>query len=291
MATLRVLRTSKATLTKTLFLDEAGTDATGNVVVTVTRLDGTAVESGNATGPDANHQYSYLFGGRDLLDELVVTWAATVSGDAVVLDQDRLQVVGGFLFSLTEGRSADPVLSNMTTYPTATLVEKRVRVETDAERICGQAFVPRFRRRVLDGTGHASLPTGDPWLRAVRAITVTPPGGVAAVWSAGQLANVIPGDDGTLTLVGGWWPYGRRNVIAEYEYGLDTPPVDVADVSKTHFKSLLLARRSPLPDRAERIAVTDLGTVLLAQPVVDKTGLPEVDAVYARHPPPIPGFG
>jgi hypothetical protein len=285
MTVLRVLRTAKATLTRTFFLDELGTDATGDVAVAVTRLDGTAVESGNAIGPTAAHSYSYTFGGLDVLDELVVTWSATVGGDAVILDQDRLQISGGFYFGLAEGRAVDPALTNTTTYPTADLIARRIETEDECERICGQAFVPRFRRAVLSGAGRPVLVLPDPWLRAVRAVTVN-----GSVYSAGQLAALGRTPLGILRNTSGW-PDGDSNIVVEYEHGRDHPPPEVVAGSKIRFKSLMLSGRSALPDRAERIATTELGLVMLASPSTDKVGIPEVDAKYGRYPSPRPGFG
>lgn len=292
MPALRVLRTSKATLSRTFYLDEQPTDATGPVTVTVTRLDGTVVDTATASGPVSN-VYSYTFPGRDVLDELVVSWAATVSGDAIVVDSDRLQVVGGFLFSLTAGRAVDSALADTTKFPSATLVEKRTEVEDECERICGQAMVPRFRRLQLNGTGTADLPVGDPWLRAVRAVSLSTRYGQPFIpLTSTQLSYIAPGEDGVARRTdGGIWLTGTRNVIIEVEHGRDMPPTEITRVAKIRFKSLLMQSRSPLPDRAERIAVTDMGTVLLAQPDTERTGLPEVDAVYSRYADPLPGFG
>src|SRR4051812_22212007 len=93
----RILRTAKATLTRSFYIDEAETAATGSVAVTVTRLDGTVVDSATAT-PDGQGGYAYNFPGRDVLDSLIVSWSGTVSGDAIVEDQDRIEIVGGFFF-------------------------------------------------------------------------------------------------------------------------------------------------------------------------------------------------
>jgi len=305
MSRIRVLRTAKASLTRTFFLDETPTGATGAVHVTITRLDGTAVENADAAGPDGSQLYSYTFGGRDVLDELVVTWTATVGGDAIVLDQDRLEIVGGFFFGLAEGRNVDKVaLGNTTNFPTSDLILKRIEVEDECERICEQAFVPRFAREVLDGTGRADLRLKWPWTRVVRSIQLAPVYGAPYVaFTDAQLAATAPGDDGVLRLDAGlywpttgflWgavWPYGRRNIIVEYEHGLDCPTPDIARGSKIRFKSMLLQSKSSVPDRAERIAVTEMGTVLLASPTENTTGISEVDAAYARAPSPRPGFG
>lgn len=290
MSLLRVLRTAKATLSRTFYLDEVATDATGTVAVSITRLDGTAVESGNATGPAAN-VYSYVFGGRDVLDELVLTWSATVSGDAIVLDQDRIQVAGGFYWSLSEGRASDPSLADTTKFPSAKIIAARVEVEDECESdaICGQAFVPRFARSTVDGTDGPAIVLPHPWLRAVRSVTVS---GVAL--TAPELAALGLSDTGVLRRDGGTlggsgvWPLGRRNIVVEYEHGRDYPPANIVRVSKIRLKSILMQPRSPVPDRGQGEQVVSFP---IHQPSVGGTGLPEVDAEYARYPSPVPGFG
>lgn len=301
---IRTLRTTKLTLARTFYLDEQPTGASGAVTVTITRLDGTAVQSGSATGPDANQQYTFVFNGSDTLDILLVSWAATVAGDALVIDSDQIEICGGYLFSLAEGRSVDTQLSSASKYPSTLLASKRIETEDECERICGQAFVPRFSREILDGRGQSFLRLRWPWIRNVRAISIrnTPAGAYIAL-TAGQLANVVGGDDGVLRddagvswpTTGFFWgtvfPMGRRNIIVEYEHGLDYPPPDLVRGAKFRFKSLILQSQSALPDRAERIATVATGVVLLANPSEDKTGIPEVDACYGRHSRPVPSFG
>jgi hypothetical protein len=305
LARLRVLRTAKASLTRTFYLDEQPTGATGAVHVTITRLDGTPVENNDAAGPDANQLYTYTFGGRDVLDELIVSWAATVAGDLITLDQDRLEIVGGFYFGLAEGRNVDPqALSNTTKFTTADLIDKRIAVEDECERITEQAHVPRFCREILDGQGQSGLQLLWPWTRAVRSVSVRVSTSSAYIpMTTDQLARVAPSDDGVLRLDQGlfwpttgfyWgaiWPYGRRNIIVEYEHGLDCPSPDIVRGSKIRFKSMLLQSRSALTDRGERVAVSEAGIVHLASPSEYSTGIDEVDAAYARAPSPRPSFG
>lgn len=281
----RVLRTAKATLSRVFYLDEVGTAATGSVGVSVTRWDGTSVQSGNATGPDASNAYTFTFQGSDTLDELTVTWSATVGGDAVVLDQDVIEVVGGFYFGLAEGRAVDDVLKSTTRFPTSDLVDRRIETEDECELICGQAFVPRFCHEVLSGNGRNNLVLSHPWIRAVRSVTV---GGTAL--AGADLTGLGLSDIGTLYRGNAGWPSGRRNIVIEYEHGRDRPPPTIVRAAKIRFKSLVLQPKSALPDRAERIAVTEMGVVTLATPSERSTGIPEVDAGYAKYPPPRPDF-
>jgi hypothetical protein len=291
VAVIRVLRTAKATLSRTFYLDEAGMSATGSVVVSITRLDGTAVESGNAAGPDATGAYAYTFGGRDVLDELVVSWSATVGGDAIVIDQDVIEVVGGFYFGLAEARDQDPALANPVKFPTAKLISRRIEAEDTAERICGQSFVPRFRRAVVNGLGRPELMMPDPWIRSIRSVKV---GNVT--FSPTQVANVGFSSAGILYLSQGWIPgvpIGTRNVTVEYEHGRDRPPPLVARAAMKHMKALLLEDLSNLPDRAERTVTVDAqgGSVVYGSATTETTGLPAVDAAYGKYAPPRPGFG
>jgi hypothetical protein len=252
----------------------------------VTRLDGSPVENGEAL-PDGDGGYEYQFAGRDVLDELVVTWMATVGGDAIVLDQDIIEIVGGFYFGLSEARDIDPKFANTTAFPTEKLIERRIEVEAECELICEQSFVPRFAREVLSGNGTGSLVLKHPLLRTVRSITT---GGVAMVAPA-----FGPDAAGVLRygVTGGYWPLGVGNVVVEYEHGHDRPPSPIVRGSKLRMKSLLLATQSPLLDRAERVMTVDQsgGTVVYGSPSAGKTGIPETDAAYAKFPPPRPGFG
>jgi hypothetical protein len=158
-------------------------------------------------------------------------------------------------------------------------------VEDEFERICGQAFVPRYSRDVLSGPRRGPLRLRWPRLRRVLSVTV---GGVA--WSPSAVAEFGPDPLGLLRH-GGGWPYGVGNIVVEYEHGMDRPPTGIARVAKLRMKSLLLTGQSPLPDRAERISTTDAGTFTLAIASQESTGIPDVDAELQRHLSPRPGFG
>jgi hypothetical protein len=282
VARIRVLRTAKATLSRTFYLDEVGTDPTGSVGVSVNRLNGTLVESGTATATGNPGEVTYTFGGLDVVDELVLTWSASMGGDAVVLDSDRIEVVGGFYFGLAEGRDVDKVLKDPVKFPSATLADVRAETEDECERITGQAWVPRFRRETLSGSGSSVLQLSNPLVRAVRSVTVAGIAWSVPAWSELGLLHYPSG-----------WPAGHLNVVVEYEHGHDTPNTEIVRASKQRFKSIALEGKSALPDRAERVITVDQqgGSVVYGSPTADKTGIPGVDAVYHRYPPPQPGFG
>jgi hypothetical protein len=286
VALFRVLRTAKATLSRSFYLDEVESTATGSVMVSVTRLDGTSVDAREAVANGS--AYDYEFPGSDVLDDLVVTWSLTIGGDAMVLGGDRIEVVGGFFFGLAEGRDVDRALSDPIKFPTAKLIEKRTEVETECERITGQAWVPRFYRETLSsfGTGRA-LQLRWPFVRAIRAVTVS---GVA--YGAPGLAGLRVSPLGLLIRDAGWVE-GHSHIVVEYEHGHDVLNPEIVRAAKIRFKSLMLEASTALPDSAERRITVDSagGSTVYSAPTAEKTGLPAVDAIYGRYGDARPGFG
>jgi hypothetical protein len=300
MSTVRVLRTAKTTLTRVFYLDEVPTSANGAVSVRITREDGTLVQAGDASGPDVDDAYSFTFNGSDTLDRLNVSWTMTLGGDPMILDQDSIEVVGGFYFGLAEARKIDSVFANATRYPTADVIDVRLQTESECERICRQAFVPRFERETLDGHPNVRhLRLRWPNLRKVRALSVN---GVPwtddrlALVGADRLGIIRPGNDWYWWFGGGYgsvWPWGVGNIVVEYEHGLDRPPAEIVQAAKLRWKSLMFERksRSPLPDRSERLQTSEVGTISIASPGLWTTGIASVDAVYQGYPSPRPDFG
>ena len=286
MSTVRVLRTAKATLSRSFFLDEIEESATGPVMVSASRLDGTPVDSREAVA-DGSGGYAYDFPGLDVLDHLVVSWSLTIGGDAMVLDQDRIEVVGGFYFSLVEGRDVDRVLKDPVKFPTDKLIEKRTEAEDECERITGQAWVPRFCREVVSGYGQRAIPLQWPNVRAVRAVSVA---GVA--YAPSVVAGLGVTNSGLLIREAGW-PDLREQIVVEYEHGHDVPNSEIRRAAKIRFKSLLLEGAAALPDSAERRITVDAngGSTVYGSPTAEKTGIPSVDAIYGRYADSRPGFG
>lgn len=279
----RVLRTAAAVLSHTFEVGEDPTDATGTVAVVVKDPSGSTVASGNATHGTTG-VYTYALAGQAALTELTVSWSATIASTAVV-EVDQVEIVGGFFFSLREGRASDASLSDTNKYPGTELIEKRVQVEQECEEICARAFVPRYRRITLSGgdTTDVILPDAD--VRTVRSATLAARYGQTPVaLTAGQLAALAVLPDGTLRRTDGlWWTGGDRNVVIEYEYGLSMPPQDLVQAALTRFRTRLNIGRSAVPDRASSFTAQDGGTYRLTLPGAYSTGIPEVDAVYNRY--------
>lgn len=293
MSTLtRALKNQAATVSHTFYVDETATDSSTAVSATVVDANGTAISGSPFTGTHGlTGVYSFTLPAQSSLKRLTVTWAGTVAGSATS-EVDYAEVVGGFFFTLAQGRASDSSLSSTTTYPLADLQAKRTEVEVECETICDRSFVPRYDRVVLDGSGTNKLllKLSDPVrsiadIRTLRRISVAPDVDETFVdYSAAQLAGTTWLPDWTLVRTdGNVFTEGTRNVIVELEYGLDAPPSDLTIASLTRFRTRLNINKSGVPDRTTSFTIEGGGVFRYDMPGAYKTGLPEVDAVYQRY--------
>jgi hypothetical protein len=295
----RVLRTAAATLEHTFYTvgAEAPTDSATTVTVVVTDANATIVASGDAASAGAGTgRYTIALPAQPQLNLLRVAWSATIAG-AVVVETDTVEIVGGYLFSLAELRACDPALQEKSggvyRYCTAELARARDETECECEEICDRAFVPRYRRAVLDGTGHRDLvlPTtadpapGRPTVRTIRAARIATTTGASFVaLTAAEVAALAVLADNTLRRTdAGVWPEGTDTVIVEYEHGLDAPPADLKRAALRRARAWLTGLKSGVPDRAISYTTADGANYRLDLPGAYKVGIPEVDAVYARY--------
>jgi hypothetical protein len=282
----RVQVTAAATLEHVFEVGETPTDSSTPVTVTVTDANGQAVADGTATTAGAGTgRYTFALAGQPQLQLLTVAWSGTIAGAAVV-ETDLVDIVGGRLFTLSEGRKSDPSLADTSKYPTADLEQARLETEEECEEICDRAWTPRYRRAVLDGTGHEDLLLPDTDIRTIRAASIAPRYGQAPVaLTSGQLAALAVTADGSLRRTNGaLWTEGIRNIVLEYEYGADAPPRELVKAALIRFRSRLNLFRSGIPDRAVSwSAEGGGGTYRIALPSEWRTGIPEVDAAYSRY--------
>ncbi|WP_422751347.1 hypothetical protein [Micromonospora sp. WMMD1219] len=264
-----------AQLTRNFYVGETPTDVAGDVTVTVTRLDGSAVVSGVASHPGPAGHYTFAVPAQARLDALAVDWSGSLGRY-----RDLVEVVGGFYFDLAEARTEHGL--TLAQHPTEKLIRKRLEVEVECERICGQAFVPRFERAEVRGDGRGALLLPRVNVRALRAVTVA-----STVWSPAEVAAVDVAASGVLRHPVGW-PAGP--VVVEYEHGMDMPPEDLRTAAMLRLRSRVHLTTSGVPDRAISWSAADGGTYRIALPSGERTGIPEVDAAYERHTVDMGGF-
>lgn len=288
----RLVLNQAGTLERTFLVDEEPTDADADVTYTVTDANGDEIADGTATSAGAGSgRYSFVLPAQASLMRGTIAWAADIAGNATT-ETTYFDIAGGRFFSLREGRDSDESLSSSERYPTDDLKTKRTEVEDECEAICDRSFVPRYDRVVLDGTGsnRLILKHSDPErsiadIRSIRRISVAPDLDETFVdYTVGQLAGVAPQADGTLIRTdGGTFTEGYRNVVVEFEYGLDRPPSDLVTANLTRFRSRLNLNKSGIPDRASSYSMGDFGTYRIIQPDTYSTGIPDVDSVYSRY--------
>lgn len=295
MGAARILRGSTATITHTFVVDEDPTDASTTVTVAVVDATGASVSSGNATtAGSGTGAYTYALAAGSTLKNLTATWTGTIGG-ASTAEADNVEVVGGTFFDLATGRYSDATLSDSTKYTTAMLRQARLEVEQECEQICDRAFFPRYARATLDGTGTTDLllPSGDSLrrpgcnreVRTIRSVRMAAaPDGTFTAFTAGELAALAVTADGAIRRTdGAFWTQALKNIVVEWEYGLDAPPEDLIRASLVRFRSRLNIHRTGVPDRATSFTAVDGGTYRIDLPGAWKTGIPEVDAVYSRY--------
>lgn len=290
----RVIKNAAATITHPWYVGETLTDPSAGATYGVVDANGTTVVAAGtlATIPGSGAgTTTFTLAAQTSTRLLTVTWSATVSGVARV-EVDQVEVVSDFYFSLAGGRASDSSLSSALTYPSATLEAYRTLIEQETERITDRAFVPRYARVVLDGTGSPELVLRHPEegrsvadVRSIRRIAVAPTvDGTFTDYSAGQLAAVAVGKDGTLRRTdGNIFTWGWSNVVVEYEYGLTSPPPGLVDQLLVWYRDALNTHRSGVPDRTSSYSTPDGGTFRLSMPDAWHSGIPSVDAALDRY--------
>lgn len=273
----RVLVTTKVTISHTFVVDGVPTDAVGDVTATAKRLDGSAYASGTAAHPGDPGLYTFEVPASPVVDTVSLDWSGNVAGAAVVV-RDYIEMVGGFYFGLDRARKVYREMQSTTRYTDADLVAARTRIEWEADRIAGVAFVPRFGRYLLTGSGRRELILPRTLLRTVRAVSVD-----GTAWSNMEVTGLRVSASGILTrLFGSIWPAGAP-VIIECEHGMDFCPPDVEDAAALRLRSVIGAGSGAIPDRAVSYSITDGGVYRLGVAGPRSTGIPDVDAAYKGY--------
>jgi hypothetical protein len=279
----QALRGAPATLSFQ-YLDTEGEPADpGTVTVGVNRADGTVLvaagagTSGTGTAP---RTFPLTAVQTATLDQLTATWVRTADNTTFTT---VIEVVGGYYFDIAAARASDPALVDDVKYPNATILAERPEVEAEFERICQVAFVPRYRRQRLDGTGASwlLLPTPEP--RRVSAVSETDSAGTTTAWDASEVAAIRFGTTSKLTSPLRDFPCGVRNVTVAWEHGLDRPPAEVRAKAMVRLRYRCIEPFTAIPDRATSFQVEGGSVYRLDTPGAARTGIPEIDAVLHRY--------
>jgi hypothetical protein len=250
------------------------TDAAANLTaatVTINRIDGSTVVTDASA---VNGQYTLTAAQTAQLDTLVLTWSFTYSGQPATA-QTRVEIIGAWLFLLTEARNFDQKqLTNATTYPDAVITAARSEILKEIGEYCGVSFVPAYK--LLYGylnTEVDFIVLTDNKITKLRSIDFW----VNGAWSSQATSNYKVDGDGVIY---GFFPSGMFRV--GYEYGYTTPPLEI---KRTGLK-ILLSKIIPsnLPSRALSY---DIGgsTYKLSVANGDNRpyGLPDVDSVLVQY--------
>lgn len=275
-----------AVLTQYLYAadDETLTDATGDVTVTVAREDGTALTGGTATKTVTGTYTFTLTAATHLtrVDELKVTFSATVSGKTQSHDQ-YVKVVKGRYFTLAELRAMKG-LSSTSTFPNADLATARDIAEDFVEQFCEAAFVPQYRREVVDGDDRDELYLSRLNVRELLSVKLDGSAMTTTGWTVSSSGRIKTDGDVFICAIAG------QNVQVQYEYGSVAPPMDLKNATLKLARALVLSTESAIPDRA-RMMQTEWGMFQLDVASKDKpTGIPDVDAVLMRYREEQPGW-
>lgn len=291
----RIARTAATTVRHAFYAPgtEDPTDPTGTPTYVVTDSAGATVASGNATVVgDGSGEVTVALAGQANLDLLTVAITATVDG-AELTEFDTVEVVGGFFFTIPEGRASDTQLADPGKYPLAVLEAARAATEWECEQICDRSFVQRFAYVTMDGTGTSQLvlrgPDEDRSFREfvqLRSVSMAAEvDGDFTAFTADELADVAVAPDGTMRRASGdVFTSGWSNVRAGYVFGRNRAiPADLKLASLTRFRIWANQFRSGVPDRVTSYTTADGSSFRIAAEAAYRTGIPAVDAAYSRY--------
>lgn len=284
-------------------------DSTGSLdpaidAVTIGIVDAngdTVVAAGTATTDNNDGTYTYALANQANPDQLTATWQDASTTASMT---QRIEIVGAQLFTVDAarkfGQKADATssiipLATAAEYPSSLIQAERTRIVDDLEYWTGRAWIPRYARVEITGTGGSYLKLRDGVCRTSDGAKLNRPGRlndisrlltVTVNGSSVNVANVeIDPDNGQLYLATGWSagssPY---NIVVEYVYGMASTTDGVDRIGL----KLLVDRLVPsgYPDRALRWDGPDGSSLSLIQPggpMNNVSRIPEVNQWVNAH--------
>lgn len=252
--------------------------------VVVTRADGSAVAAGSPTFDATTKEITSAIPAavNSQLDWLKATW--TDSGNTW---DSYHEIVGGFYFSTATAQAHDPNLrTDKISAEHLRAVRDEVERELESAQCCDRAFVPRYRRVRVDGTGTGNLVLPDVDVRVIRSVEVFDTATTSTLFTVGELDAIAPASNGVVMRGdGGVWPCGRQNIVVAYEHGIDRPPSDLLRAILRRARYLFGQPTSGMPEKATTFTANDAGTysLLVEGRAGAITALPDVDLLIKRY--------
>lgn len=292
----RLLRGFPQTIQTTFYLDGVAATA-GTVTVTITKADGSALVTDAATtaAGTPTFVYSYVLPAQTNLNDLTATWTGTISGSPATATTE-IEIVGGFYVTLAAIRAL-PNLSDTSKFPNAKLIDARQWFETTFERATGVAWVPRFARDRVDGSGTSTLMlprwpvrrnpvTGLPAILSVRDYTTS---AAYTSYDSAALADLVIDGPHLRRVNGTAFTSGARNLVVEYEHGFDRPPADVVEAAKITIQRKLLEDHN---GRLPYLTITDgIAQRFTVPGVKGPFSVDEANEAAAANDHRLPAFG
>lgn len=215
------------------------------------------------------------------VDEWTVTFPSQEMGiyfahwdSGTFVDAVPVEVTGGPLFSVPQARNSDDFLKDVSAFPAQEIIDYRVVVEQEFEKITSRSFVTRVKDYsfTADDSGEHFVLIPDSQSIESANINGEEVSDLTG-WSISRLGKIThPATDGD-------------SVSVRVRYGYITPPSDIARVGMIRLRHLLASESSGIPDRATTWQPEDGGTFRLATPGQGrwKTGIPEVDSTLKDY--------
>jgi hypothetical protein len=287
---------SPVTVAFTFSINEQPTDPDGLAAgIAVKDVDGNTVSSGGAT-QQAVGVYVYQFVPATTVPTVyTVTCVGLFAGQAVTL-VETVDVVSHRMFTLAEFRAIETRFADLSRWPTDLLETVRTEVEDEASRIMNRSWFQRFGEVWLDADRRPYVQVLKflPVVSVISAETTgygpnNAPAGPSVVLKASPTdpGAAIDCDGLTAFYRTDHLPFGGgpKSTHIRFVYGETSVPLDLKRAALVRARTRLVEATSGIPDRATSFQPSEGGTYTLA--VAGRagylTGIPDVDAVYARY--------
>ena len=209
--------TGPTTLTKTWYVAGTATDV-GTVTIGIVDADGTVIVAPlTAVTDNSDGTYDYSLAIQTQVASLSVTWTND-DGQALT---DIVEIVGGWVFTEAELRAFHGADITAAKFTDAEIDEVRDAITEEFETICGVAFIPRYRREVLKGTGTTELGVARAKVQSVLACTISGTTVTATNFTGDPLIPVVHRTNGTFSRPTSTNPV---NVTISYRHGHPSVP-------------------------------------------------------------------